>query len=35
MRHLQQSLLHSVSDLANFLDCERLTALDLQVRLYP
>jgi hypothetical protein len=35
MCHLQQSLLHSASDLANFLDCDRLTSLDLQARLYP
>jgi len=35
MRLHQGTLLHSASDLANFLGCEHLTALDLQARLHP
>jgi uncharacterized protein len=35
MRILAGHLLHSASDLANFLDCEHLTALDLQALLHP
>jgi hypothetical protein len=35
MRILNDQLLYSASDLANFLDCEHLTALDLQALLHP
>ncbi len=35
MRHFNGQLLHSASDLANFLDCEHLTALDLLALLTP
>ncbi len=35
MRHHNGQLLHSASDLANFLDCEHLTALDLLALLHP
>lgn len=35
MRILDGQLIHSASDLANFLDCEHLTALDLLARLQP
>lgn len=35
MRHHNGQLIHSASDLANFLDCEHLSALDLLARLKP
>jgi uncharacterized protein len=35
MRHFKGHILHSASDLANFLDCEHLTALDLLALLNP
>ncbi|MDP2832705.1 MAG: hypothetical protein Q8Q28_05305 [Pseudomonadota bacterium] len=35
MRIHKGHLLHSASDLANFLDCEHLTALDLLALLHP